>query len=82
MDKIGVLLQRAVLTWRSGQVATLSIDGWRVQPADPFLLALLEREYGLARVQARRQTTIPDLLRTAAKAAAIGLGAEVEIHFD
>lgn len=74
--------RRAVLSWRNGQTATLSIDGWKVQPADPILLTLLERDYSLEQVQARRKTTLPDLLRAAAKAAAACLGAEVEIRFD
>jgi len=75
--------RQAILTWRSGQVAILSVNGWSVNPFDPVLLEILERDYSLARVQARRRSTLPNLLRSAARAAKIGLGAtDLRIEFE
>lgn len=78
-----ILERQAVLSWKSGQVAILSVDGgWQVSPADPTLLAILEREYGLARVQGLRETTLPSLLACAARRAGDAMGAEVRIEFE
>lgn len=69
--------RRATIEWRNGQEAILSESGWRVDPPDELLAGLLNSRYSLTAVQARRATTIPDLLATAAKAAAGATGAEI-----
>ena len=48
-----------------------------VDPHNKLLADLLNERYSLAAVQTSRATTIPDLLATAAKAAALATGAEL-----
>ena len=79
--------RRAVIEWPDGTEAVLSATGWTVTPPDPKLEELLNSRYGLIDIQARRDelaevgrapvVMFPDLLATAARSAAIGLGAEV-----
>jgi len=69
--------RRALIEWRNGQEAELSARGWRVNPPDELLAGMLNDRFGLAAMQARRATTIPDLLATAARAAALATGGEV-----
>lgn len=69
--------RKATIEWRSGQVAILDLDGWTVIPRDDVLAALLNSKYSLAATQARRSTTVPDLLACAARAAAGATGAEI-----
>lgn len=69
--------RRAVIEWPNGQEGELSARGWRVHPPDELLSQMLNDRYGLAAMQARRATTIPDLLATAARAAANATGAEL-----
>ena len=79
--------RRAVIEWPDGQEATLSATGWTVTPPDPRLAELLNSRYGLIDVQAKRDelaevgrapaVTYPDLLATAARAAAMATGADV-----
>lgn len=72
-------LRAAVIAWPSGQIATLTLEGWRVEPADPTLAELLNAHHGLAAAQAARRTDLPpDLLAFAAHRAALALGAEIE----
>lgn len=75
--------RRAVIEWRTGQLAELTVaGGWRVDPHDPTLAALLNSEHSLARAQARRATALPrDLLLFTARRAAVALGAEV-VQYD
>jgi len=83
--------RRAVIEWPNGQEATLRATGWSVDPPDPQLAELLNSRYGLIDVQARRDEAaavgkspavkFPDLLATAARAAAQMTGAEV-VHCD
>jgi len=73
--------RRALIEWKNGQEAELSAGGWRVNPPDELLAQMLNERYGLAAMQARRATTIPDLLATAARAAANATGAEL-VHCD
>ena len=70
--------RRAVIEWASGHRAELTLAGWRVDPPDPTLAALLNSRYGLAEAQRARGTALPrDLLAFAAHRAALGLGAEL-----
>jgi len=71
-------LRAAVITWPSGQSATLTLEGWRVDPPDELLAELLQRDYSPEAMQRRRATLWPELLALCARAAADGLGAEVE----
>ncbi len=48
-----------------------------MDPLDELLAGMLNDRFGLAAIQARRATTIPDLLATAARAAAQATGAEL-----
>lgn len=74
---MSVAIRRAVIEWRTGQRATLTVAGWIVDPPDSELEALLNGAYNLAAAQARRTSLIPDLLGMAARRAALALGAEV-----
>ncbi len=74
---MSVAIRRAVIRWSTGQRATLTVAGWTVAPFDSELEALLNDRYSLAAAQAKRESLVPDLLGTAAKRAALALGAEV-----
>ncbi len=79
--------RRAKIEWPDGTEATLSATGWTVTPPDPRLADLLNSRYGLIDIQTKREelvkvgrvpeVAIPDLLATAARAAAQATGAEV-----
>ncbi|MGH2619283.1 MAG: hypothetical protein ACRDHG_01765 [Anaerolineales bacterium] len=74
----GHVERQAAIEWSNGQQAVLSLAaGWAVNPPDDVLGALLNSRYSLEAVQSRRASPIPDLLATAAKAAALATGAEV-----
>ena len=69
--------RQAIIEWKNGQWAILTVDGWRVDPRDDLLSELLNREYSLIETQRVRETMTPDLLATCARRAASALGAEI-----
>lgn len=69
--------RHAILEFKNGGRAILSLNGWRTDPPDDVLSALLNREYSLIETQRLRKTLTPDLLATTARRAASALGAEI-----
>lgn len=74
---MSVEIRRAVIEWPSGQKAELSLDGWRTDPRDSILEALLNRDHSLAIAQAKRTSTTPDLLGMCVRRAATALSAQI-----
>jgi len=69
--------RHAILEFKNGQRAILTLNGWRVIPRDDILSELLNSDFSLIETQRLRETLAPDLLATTARRAASALGAEI-----